>query len=265
MRIKSIASGSSGNSIFIGSEETHLLVDAGISGKRIEEGLKQLDLCGKELNGILITHEHSDHISGLGVVSRKFGVPIFATKGTIAAIQSTTAGAKIDPFLFQEITYDQSFSVGDITVRPIRISHDAAQPAAFRFSYGKKSVAVMTDVGYYDSYIVENLRNLDAIFLEANHDVRMLRLGRYTYALKQRILGKRGHLSNETSGRLLSEILHDNMKYVVLSHLSHENNLPELAYESVRMEVTMSDNQYRGEDFDIRVARRDKPTANMML
>ena len=118
----------------------------------------------------------------------------------------------------------------------------------------------MTDLGTYDDYTVSNLQNLDAVFIEANHDVRMLEMGSYPYLLKQRILGAKGHLSNESSGKLLTSILHDNMKNIVLSHLSHENNLPDLAYEAVKSEITLGDTKYKGEDFEISVARRDIPS-----
>lgn len=260
MRMMSIASGSSGNAIYVGSDTTHILVDAGISGKRIEEGLKKLELDGHSLDAILITHEHSDHVQGLRVFSKKYSVPIYATPGTIRAIRSTTGGAEIDPFLFHEVTYDESFIMKDIQIYPMRISHDAAQPVAYRFSSEGKKAAILTDAGTYDTYITGNLQDLDAIYLEANHDVRMLQVGSYPYHLKQRILGNRGHLSNVTSGRLLSSIVNDHLKYVYLSHLSKENNLPELAYEAVRLEVTFADNPYKGDDFDIRVAARSEPS-----
>ena len=198
MRMCSIASGSSGNCIYVGSDDTHLLVDTGISKKRIEEGLKTLELKGEDLDGILITHEHSDHIQGLGVFSRKYEIPIYATPGTIMGIKSYSGLGKMPEGLYREIRADEPFELGDMTVA--------------------------TDLGKYDSYTVECLRNLDAVLLEANHDIHMLEVGGYPYYLKQRILGDRGHLSNELSGRLLCDILHDNLKHIVLGHLSKENN-----------------------------------------
>lgn len=258
MRMCSIASGSSGNCIYVGSDATHLLIDAGISGKRTEEGLKELGLSGRDLDGILITHEHSDHISGLKVLARKYEIPLYATRGTIDAIRKMKNAGDIDPELWVEVREDQRFTLKDLTINPLRISHDAAQPVAYRISYGSRRVAVCTDLGEYNDYTVECLKGLDAILLEANHDVNMLQVGPYPYALKQRILGKRGHLSNENSGRLLCRILHDGLKYISLGHLSQENNLPELAYEAVRMEITLGDNPYSAEDFQIQVARRSE-------
>lgn len=265
MRLCSIASGSSGNCIYVGSETAHLLVDIGISGRRAEGGLRELELTGRDVDGILVTHEHADHIQGLGVFARKYEIPIYATKGTIDAIKSCGTLGKIDEALFRPVVEDEKFSIKDLTIRPMRISHDAAQPVGYRISYGNKKVAICTDLGTYNDYTVECLKGMDALLLEANHDVNMLQVGPYPYYLKQRILGDRGHLSNENSGRLLCRILHDNLKAVLLGHLSKENNLPELAFESVRMEISMGDNPYQAGDFDIRVARRSEVTPAIVL
>lgn len=266
MRLCSIASGSSGNCIYVGSETTHLLVDVGISGKRTESGLEELGLTGRDIDGILITHEHADHIQGLGVIARKYEIPVYATAGTLGEIKKLCATDKggglgrIDCGLFHEVREDVKFTIKDLTVNPMHISHDAAQPVGYRISYGHKRVAVCTDLGIYNEYTVECLKGMDAMLLESNHDVNMLQVGPYPYYLKQRILGDRGHLSNENSGRLLCRILHDKLKTVFLGHLSKENNLPELAYESVRMEINMDESPYKAGDFDIRVARRDTVT-----
>ena len=260
MELCSIASGSSGNCICVGTDACHLLVDAGISGKRIEAGLNAIDLKTEEMQGILITHEHGDHIAGLGVLARRYGLPLYATAGTIAAVKRTASVGKIDETLFREVHAGEKFEVGDMTVEPIAISHDAAEPVAYKMTQPGKSMAVMTDLGKYDDNIVEKLRNLVVLLLEANHDVHMLQVGSYPYPLKQRILGERGHLSNELSGRLLGEVLHDHFKTVVLGHLSKENNYAELAYETVRLEVTMGENPYRGDDFPMYVAKRDEPS-----
>lgn len=258
MRLCSIASGSSGNCIYVGSDATHLLVDVGISGKRAEAGLNELDITGRDLDGILVTHEHVDHIAGLGVLARKYHVPIYATPGTIYAIKNCSSVGKIEEELFVPIRPDNKLCIKDLVVNPMKISHDAAEPVGYRVSYGSKRVAVCTDLGVFNDYTVECLRGMDAVLLEANHDVNMLQVGPYPYHLKQRILGDRGHLSNENSGRLLSRILHDDMKAIVLGHLSKDNNLPELAYEAVRMEITMGDNPYHASDFDIQVANRSE-------
>lgn len=256
MRLCSIASGSSGNCIYVGSQTTHILIDAGISGKRTEEGLAKLNISPRDLDGIFITHEHSDHVGGLGVISRKYGIPIYATKGTIGAIQKSSSLGAIDNSLFQVIRPEEKIRIKDIDCNPMKISHDAAEPVAYRFYYGKKKIGIVTDLGCYNEYTVESLKGMDVLFLEANHDVNMLQVGPYPYYLKQRILGERGHLSNELAGQMLSRLMHDKLQTVILGHLSKENNLPELAYETVRVEVTMADNEYKAQDFPIQVAKR---------
>ena len=265
MRFCSIASGSSGNCIYVGSEHTHLLVDTGISKKRIEEGLCALRLNGEELHGILITHEHSDHIQGLGVFSRRYGVPIYATRGTIQGIMECKTLGMLPDELFHEIEADVPFTLGDVTVSPFSISHDAKEPTGYRIDCADKSVAIATDLGIYDDYIVKQLQNLDAILLEANHDVHMLEVGPYPYPLKRRVLGEKGHLSNELSGRLLCDILHKNLKHIVLGHLSKENNYEELAKETVKLEVTLAPISFCGADLPITVAKRDQMSEIMIV
>ncbi len=257
MRLCSIASGSSGNCIFAGSDRAGILIDAGISGKRTEEGLNGIGHTLKEMDGILITHEHSDHIGGLGVISRKYGIPVYATRGTVEAILAGRSAGELPEGLFREIEPDREFTIGDLTILPISVSHDAAQPVAYRMRQGKRSMAVITDLGRYDARLVGLLQGIDVLFLEANHDVRMLQAGRYPYYLKQRILGDKGHLSNEAAGRLLSETLHDGFRTAVLGHLSKENNYERLAYETVRLEIDMADTPYHAGDFPICVAKRE--------
>lgn len=258
MRLCSIASGSSGNCIYTGSDNTHLLVDTGISKKRIEDSLAELEVKGEEINGIFITHEHIDHIQGLGVFSRKYEVPIYASKGTIAGIRACKSIGQMPDGLLHEIPKDEIFSIGDLKVKPFAISHDAKEPTGFRIEDGEKAIAIATDLGTYDDYIVENLKGLDAVLLEANHDTHMVEVGPYPYPLKQRVLGNKGHLSNELSGRLLCNILHDNLKCILLGHLSKDNNYVELAYETVKLEVTMSKTPFNGNDIPLMVADRDK-------
>ncbi len=254
----SIASGSSGNCIYVGSESTHLLVDAGISGKKTIEGVESLGVSMRDIDGILITHEHNDHVNGLGVLSRKYEIPVYATRGTIEAVRRMGSLGEIDASLFHEIRVQEKFVLKDITVNTLPISHDAAEPVAYRFSCDQKRMAVVTDLGTYDEVTVASLQRLDAILVEANHDIRMLEAGPYPYPLKRRILGDSGHLCNEASGRLLSALLHDRMSTIMLGHLSQENNLPELAYETVRLEITNADNPYRADDFRILVAKRSE-------
>jgi phosphoribosyl 1,2-cyclic phosphodiesterase len=257
MRLCSIASGSSGNCIYIGSSETSVLVDAGISGCRIENGLNSLEMKTGDMDAILLTHEHSDHVKGLGILARRYGIPIYGTKGTIDAVMGMTALGKIPEGLTHVIEADVPFAIGDLDVRPFAIPHDAAEPVGYRLEQEGKSAAVATDLGHFDSYIIDHLKNLDVLLLESNHDVRMLEAGRYPYYLKKRILSEKGHLSNESAGQLLCEVLHDGMKEIFLGHLSRENNYEALAFETVCTEVTMGDNPWRSNDFRISIAHRD--------
>lgn len=257
MKFCSLSSGSSGNCIFAGTEHTSLLVDAGISGKKTEKALNTIGYTLNDIDGILVTHEHIDHIKGLGVLARKLGVPIYATRGTIEEIENDSRVGEIDRELFQTVKADREVVIGDMSVEPFSISHDAAEPVGFRITCGAHSCAVATDMGTWDDYTVRHLQNLDVALVEANHDVGMLEAGPYPYPLKMRIMSDRGHLSNEMSGRLLCRMLHDGMKKIILGHLSAENNYPALACETVNCEVTMSDTPYRAGDFPIEAAKRD--------
>lgn len=258
MNLVSIASGSSGNCIYTGNDETHILVDAGISGKRIEQGLNSIGIKADELSGILITHEHADHIAGLGVISRRYGIPLYATRGTFEGIKSAKSLGEIPQELFNVISVDNDFYINDVKISPVNISHDANEPCAYKISSGEKSVGICTDLGTYNDYIVDCFNGVNAILLEANHDVNMLQVGRYPYQLKRRILSDRGHLSNENSGRLLCRLLHNDLKTILLGHLSEENNLAELAYETVRLEIMIDECDYKPEDFEIMVASRSE-------
>lgn len=258
MKLCSIASGSSGNCIYVGTDATHLLVDVGISGKKAETGLGSIGKSLKQIDGILITHEHSDHICGLGVISRKEQIPIYATEKTIEAIKKCSSLGKIQEDLFIPIRADESFRIKDITIDPMHTSHDAVDPVAYRMKYEDKKLAIATDLGTYDDYTVECLKGMDYLFLEANHDVNMVQVGPYPYRLKQRILGDKGHLSNAVSGQLLKKLVHEKLQGVVLGHLSRENNIPELAYETVRVELAMGSELYKEYPFPITVAKRDE-------
>lgn len=258
MRLVSIASGSSGNCIYIGSERAHILVDAGISGKRIEQGLNEIGLKSSELDGIVVTHEHSDHVKGLGILARRHGIPIYGTRETLDEISGMEALGEISGDLLHPILPDVTFMVKDLEFCPFSIEHDAANPVAYRVKCKDKQVAVATDMGHYDSYIIEHLQGLDALLLESNHDVNMLQTGPYPYYVKRRILSNRGHLSNENAGRLLNHLLHDRLKYILLGHLSKKSNYEALAYETVRLEIDMGNHPYQASDFQIEVAKREQ-------
>lgn len=260
MRMMSIASGSSGNCIYVGTESTHILIDAGISKKKVLEGLNQLNLKAEDIDAVLITHEHDDHIGGLGVLERHRAIPVYGTGGTIDAISGYSKLGKMPDNVLNKFVSGASFKIGDIEIDTTAISHDAAEPVAYTFSSGNSRAGIITDLGVYTDDIISKFSGLDTIFIESNHDINMLMAGPYPYVLKQRILGHRGHLSNEDCGRLLGQLLNDRTENVFLSHLSKENNFPELAFETVRMEIDLGDNSYKARDFNIRVADRNAPS-----
>ena len=260
-----IASGSSGNCTFVGTDTTSLLVDAGVSKKKIEEGLNKIELSLKNVDRILITHEHIDHVRAIGVISRNQGIPLYATPQTCCEISNMSSLGDFDRSLLNPIKVDELFNIGDISIEAHSIWHDAVDPVCYSLYGDNKKVSIATDMGDYDDYLVEALKDSDGILVEANHDIRMLECGSYPYMLKQRILGKRGHLSNEAGGRLLKSILNEHVKAAFIGHLSKENNYPELAYETVKLEI--ADNPYTKDvrDFNLCVADRDIPGALITL
>ena len=163
MRMCSIASGSSGNCIYIGDEDTHILIDAGISRKAIETGLKELELSGNDLDGIFITHEHSDHVKGLGVMARKYHIPMYGTKETIEAVKAISSLGNIGEELFHPVAAEEELQLKTLTVKPFKVSHDGANPVAYRVESGEKKAAVATDLGIYNDYTIDHLKGLDAI------------------------------------------------------------------------------------------------------
>ena len=263
MKLCSIVSGSSGNCIYVGSKQTNLLVDVGLSAKRIENGLSEIDVLPDTLQGILVTHEHSDHISGLGVMARRYNIPIYGTYETILAIQKIKSLGDIPTELFNYVRPDEEFTINDITIDPFATSHDASNPVCYTLQAEGHKVGVATDLGIFDDYIVSKLDNSDILLLEANHDINMLMVGKYPYYLKQRILGERGHLSNDSCAELISKLVTKKIKQIFLAHLSKENNYEELAYETVCCELNLKGYDFTGSKLS--VAHRDRVSALVTL
>ena len=256
MRMASIASGSSGNATFIEAENTSVLIDAGVSSRRLEKSIKELGSEAQRLDAVFITHELSDHIQGLKIFSKKYGIPVYASNGTIKALLETDIMKGMENLLLP-LKAGNEIKIKDMTVSAFAIDHDANEPLAYRISSKDKKVAVATDMGHFDENIVENLKYLDAVLIEANHDVRMLETGPYPYKLKRRILSDKGHLSNENAGRLLCSIVHNRLKKVFLGHLSKHNNYPQLAYEAVKCEMELLKGGIYADDLSIEVASGD--------
>lgn len=259
MQLYSIASGSSGNCIYLGEEDGGILIDAGISRKRIVTGLERKGLSLDDIKAIFITHEHSDHISGLGPVLRKNPIPVYATADTVSAIWEKTNMNNISPELFHSIRPEEEIEAGEMLVRPFSISHDAVDPVCYTVEKQGKRAAVATDMGCFDDTIIRVLGQCDSVLIEANHDINMLQVGAYPYSLKMRILGNKGHLSNTSCADLIKEILHKDLKHLVLGHLSRENNFPQLAYRTVLDELEKTET-WGTLDTRLMVASRDEPT-----
>lgn len=255
LKICSIASGSSGNCIYVGTDNVNLLVDSGISKKKVEIGLNAIGVDPHTIDGILITHEHSDHIKGIGVYARKYKMPIYATKKTWDATLNYSSLGKIPEGLHVEIFPNEDFMIKDMTIHPFNSFHDAIDPVCYTFKSEDKKISVATDLGCYDEYIIDNLNGSNVLFIEANHDVKLLEVGKYPYFLKKRIMSDVGHLSNETSGELISTLYNETLSHVILGHLSLENNFPELAYESVKT-VLASCSHVDCDKFNLSVASR---------
>ena len=254
-RVCSLFSGSSGNSTYIGTEKTHILVDAGMPGRNIVAGLKEIGIDGRDLKGILITHEHSDHIKSAGTLSRKFNLPIYANEGTWEAMESKIGD--VAPNNRRIFYNNMDFYIEDINVQPYEIPHDAADPVGFSLYYQNKKVSITTDLGHTNSKIIKTVMDSDLVILEANHDLDMLKAGPYPMYLKKRILGKKGHLSNEDSGKTLLELIKGRVTHVLLAHLSKQNNYPQLAYQTV-VDILESNGVRVGQDILVDMTYRDR-------
>ena len=249
-------SGSSGNALYCQYGETRLLIDAGKSGKCIEDALASIGADIRTLSGVLITHEHSDHILGAGVMARKYHLPIYATRETWWAMKDKIG--KIPPDTMREIEAGKDFWLGDLGVVPFSIPHDAADPVGYRLYGGSVSVSTATDLGVFSEDVYANVAGSTLVLLESNHDPDLLRANpRYNQLLKARILGDRGHLSNEACAAALLRLIAGGTKHLILGHLSGENNTPLLA-RRVSEAAMLREDIRPGEDVQLQVALRDE-------
>jgi phosphoribosyl 1,2-cyclic phosphodiesterase len=262
MRMTVLASGSKGNSTLVASSRTRILVDAGLSCREL---LKRMQMANEDpaaIDALLITHEHQDHVQGVAVLARKLGVPVYFTQATHRAwmrwmmpqkrltyaawlalrqlpacpeeapVEKTPGEKAEDPCSLPGVQYfsaGSGFSIGDIVITPFTIPHDAADPVGFVFEADGVRMAIATDLGYMPPNVKMAIRNCDVLMLESNHDLEMLRDGPYPWSVKQRVMSRVGHLSNEAASDFLEKNYDGNASYVVLAHLSESNNLPELA------------------------------------
>ncbi len=255
IQLTSLFSGSSGNAIYVSSQNTHILVDSGLSGKRIEASMDSIGGKIQDIQAILISHEHTDHILGAGVLSRRFGIPIYANERTWDAMRGDLK--KISPDCICYFSTEQSFYIGDIEINTFSIPHDAAEPVGFNFFCDRKKVTIATDIGHMNRTLLENLEGSDMILLESNHDIEMLKVGRYPWPLKQRILGDRGHLCNDMAAKVVAYLADKGTEKFLLGHLSKENNFPELAFQTVQ-NALHEKSIIAGKDIYLGVAYRDR-------
>jgi phosphoribosyl 1,2-cyclic phosphodiesterase len=224
-----LASGSKGNSIYLGTNKTKILIDAGLSVKALTARLAEINVDISEIEAVLITHEHGDHIKGLSALCRKLGIPVFANKETAQAIIPYCREIP----KFKIFSTGESFQFGDIEIDPFSIQHDAMDPVAFTFQFDGVKVGLCADLGFASSLVLSRLQNCDYLYLEANHQPSMVYSSLRPMVYKQRVLSRQGHLSNEESATVISSVFHDKLKHVYLAHLSSECNTPELALKIV--------------------------------
>ncbi len=256
LKFCSLYSGSSGNSLFVETPTTKLLIDAGESSKKIENALTNLNIDANNIDGILVTHEHIDHIKGLGTFAKKFNIPVYANKETWDAMPEITQ--KIEPSCQHNFIPYEKFDIGDFKILPFQIPHDAANPCGFNLFYGEQKISIATDLGHMDTKLIKYLEESEFVLLEANYDPNILKCSKYPYTLKQRIAGPNGHLSNEMAGKTISYLLKSGLSKVMLGHLSKENNFPELAYQTVVDELC--NNNFDENKISISVANRHMPS-----
>ena len=227
-----LRSGSSGNVSYLEAGCLCLLIDAGLPAKMIVSLLGEIHVSTQQLSGILITHEHTDHIAGAGTLSRRFDLPIYATEGCWEHL--CHAIGKIAPHNIRVIEQDQPFYIQDLHILPFSIPHDSATPVGFAFQHDNHKIALMTDFGHASQHMLDAVAGADLLLLEANHDTEMLRAGNYPFSLKMRILSAHGHLSNEDAGLILVHLYQKGLRHAILGHLSRENNSPEIALTTVQ-------------------------------
>ncbi|MBA3927006.1 MBL fold metallo-hydrolase [Listeria sp. FSL L7-1582] len=231
LRFSILASGSSGNATLIETADQTILVDCGLSGKKIEHLFSEVGRSMTDVDAILVTHEHVDHIKGLGVLARRYEVPVYANAKTWAAME--TSIGEINTAQKFQFDMETVKSFGSLQVESFGVSHDAAEPMFYIFHSGKKKFVMITDTGYVSDRMKGHIANADAYLFESNHDVEMLRMGRYPWNVKRRILGDEGHVSNEDAGIAMSEVIGDATKRIYLGHLSKDNNMKDLARMAV--------------------------------
>jgi phosphoribosyl 1,2-cyclic phosphodiesterase len=226
-----LASGSKGNCIYVGTRKAKILIDAGLSAKAIRERLEQIHVRLEEIDAILITHEHTDHIRGLDILSGKYGIPILANSDTARAISASLTEAA---FKFKIFTTGETFEFGDIEIHPFSIQHDAMDPVAFTLKIEGIRIGICADLGFVTTLVANALKDCDYLYIESNHQPSMVHASPRPMVYKQRVLSRQGHLSNEECAGLIEQVYHPGLKHVHLAHLSSECNAPDLALKIIQ-------------------------------
>ena len=263
IEITPLFSGSSGNAILVSTSETMVLVDAGMNCKKVVEALSIVQVEPSELSAILITHDHSDHIGALDVFTRKFGIPIYATRETWSGIHRAEKKPH-DEKLDHEIETGNRITIGQFDILAFDTPHDTSGSCGYRFFTSSCSAAIATDMGYMTPEIFDTIKGSDGILLEANYDKDMLWNGEYPYILKKRIDGQNGHLCNDDCAHAVAELCKSGTRHFILGHLSKENNMPQVAERTVLRKLE-EENLVRDRDFTLRIANRYTPTAPLLL
>ena len=251
----SIGCGSSGNCHVITYKNTGILIDAGLAGKTITSGIKQADFDIDKIQGIFITHEHSDHIKGAGIMSRKLDIPIYANLKTWCGMKDKIGNIKEENMVVFE--NDRTYVLGDIKIRPFSIPHDSEDAVGYNIYSENEKMSIATDIGYVTENIRRNLKGSKLVILESNYDPNMLMMGRYSYSLKKRIMSEGGHLSNEEAASFCTELVDGGTETILLAHLSKDNNFPELAYATSKNVLT-NNQMIVGKDLMLDVMSRNK-------
>lgn len=258
MNFSILASGSTGNAVYVETERIRVLIDAGLSGKQLEKLLHSIGADPASLNALLVTHEHIDHVKGLGVFARRYHLPVYMNHATWSHLPSSVG--EIDESLKHIFETGSMLELEDLAVESFPVSHDAAEPVGFVFHSDQGSLGLVTDVGYINQRIVDKVAGTDALIFESNHDVEMLRMGSYPWNIKRRILSDTGHLSNEDAAEGLLDIVEGKGEYVYLAHLSQDNNLTELAHLTVK-EILEDRGLRVGQDIHLRETHPHRATA----
>ncbi|GKU77192.1 MBL fold metallo-hydrolase [Paenibacillus sp. L3-i20] len=258
LRFTVLASGSTGNATIVQGSEKTVLVDAGLSMKKLDELMRERGISGHDLDALFVTHEHSDHIKGLGAFARKYELPIYANEATWGAMERHVG--TIAPEKQVRMDTGEQLSFGPMYVQSYPISHDAAEPVGYCFEEHGEKLSLATDLGYVSEKVKKQIIDSDVLVLESNHDTEMLRMGRYPWNIKRRILSDVGHLSNVAAGEALIELMTDRTKRVYLAHLSLDHNQMDLAMLTVNSILEDHGIFYKKEEIPLRMTYHDKPT-----